>query len=180
MASNSKNKPPTTSSDGSESRRWREGAAAPRDARFPRRSTRAAAKPVVGLMLESFLWRGSRGKPYVWACTSWAGTRSSMKFMNCLGIRKNWLRIGRFRRTTRPPKGSRGGKRRCRRSRRSGSARLALERLRASRREQNGGRRSRFRRKSCRWALFRMSPWVVRVSQAAEASCDAYPGKSVS
>ena len=32
MASNSKNKPPTTSSDGSESRRWREGAAAPQDA----------------------------------------------------------------------------------------------------------------------------------------------------
>ena len=32
MASNSKNKPPTTSSDGHESRRWREGAAAPRDA----------------------------------------------------------------------------------------------------------------------------------------------------
>ena len=32
MASKSKNKPPTTSSDGNESRRWREGTAAPRDA----------------------------------------------------------------------------------------------------------------------------------------------------
>ena len=32
MASKSKNKPPTTSSDGTESRRWREGTAAPRDA----------------------------------------------------------------------------------------------------------------------------------------------------
>ena len=32
MASKSKKKPPTTSSDGHESRRWREGAAAPRDA----------------------------------------------------------------------------------------------------------------------------------------------------
>ena len=32
MASKSKNKPPTTSSDENESRRWREGTAAPRDA----------------------------------------------------------------------------------------------------------------------------------------------------
>ena len=32
MASKSKKKPPTTSSDGHESRRWREGTAAPRDA----------------------------------------------------------------------------------------------------------------------------------------------------
>ena len=36
MASKSKKKPPTTSSDGHESRRWREGAAAPRDAEIAR------------------------------------------------------------------------------------------------------------------------------------------------
>ena len=36
MASNSKKKPPTTSSDGRESRRWREGTAAPRDAEIVR------------------------------------------------------------------------------------------------------------------------------------------------
>ena len=35
--SKSKKKPPTTSSDGHESRRWREGAAAPRDRDSPRR-----------------------------------------------------------------------------------------------------------------------------------------------
>ena len=44
MASNSKNKPPTTSSDGSESRRWREGAAAPQDAEIA---------PVVALEIDA-------------------------------------------------------------------------------------------------------------------------------
>ena len=36
MASKSKKKPPTTSSDGHKSRRWREGTAAPRDAEIAR------------------------------------------------------------------------------------------------------------------------------------------------
>ena len=37
MASKSKNKPPTTSSDGHESRRWREGVSTQRDAEIARR-----------------------------------------------------------------------------------------------------------------------------------------------
>ena len=59
MASKSKKKPPTTSSDGRESHRWREGTAAPRDA--------ASALPVEPLALaaparESYLGaRRSRG-----------------------------------------------------------------------------------------------------------------------
>ena len=93
------------------------------NARCPRRSTRAAGKPVVGSTLESFPSRGSTGKPYVWACTSWAGTRNLMKCTSCRATPRNSLLIEHLVLIIRRRNGSRAGKRPCPRSRRSGRGR---------------------------------------------------------
>ena len=55
MASNSKKKPPTTSSDGHESHRWREGAAAPRDAEIARYRVLAELHHVLPSLFERLL-----------------------------------------------------------------------------------------------------------------------------
>ena len=57
MASKSKNKPPTTSCDGHESRRWREGVSTQRDAEIARRGLASFARDVrddADLALELF------------------------------------------------------------------------------------------------------------------------------
>ena len=87
MRSKSKTRPPTTSSPGDDARRWREGAAAPRDAAISTLACRQLTHVIVGCVL------GSKPMPHSQHRPSSTSSRG-MSMVSAMGVDARRWRLG--------------------------------------------------------------------------------------